>query len=387
MAITDKKPGVWGLDQVYNKINQGSIWSYEEPLQLWSWGNNSEGMLGQNNTTKYSSPVQIGSATNWASLVSTESMVGGVNDSGELFTWGRNSAGQLGQNTPTASKSSPTQVPGTTWDALKFRGGCAQQVSLVKTDGTLWSWGYSWYGRTGTLINDGAQISSPVQIPGTTWASNFTHSRGGGAIRTDGTLWMWGIGAEGNLAQNNTTYYSSPIQIPGTTWKQGCGNGSGVAAVKTNGTLWVWGRGNDGTGANDRVNYSSPIQIPGTTWESVGNGGTNHKLATKTDGTLWAWGLNNWGQLGQNDVQPGDGGYSSPVQIPGTTWNYIASGFGTLTAVIKTDGTLWAWGNNGNGQLGQNDVVAHSSPVQVPGTNWKYAITNSSSIVALGYQG
>ena len=380
------KTGVWDLQDVRDKQLQ-DLWSYEEPAQWWSWGyNGSKGKLGHNDKITRSSPTQIGTATNWVSLSGERHVGGAVNADGELFLVGKgDSNGQLAQGNNT-NYSSPVQVPGTTWDGRNFRMGCESQISMLKTDGTLWSWGYACYGRAGTPNTGCVNISSPRQIPGTTWASNFTHSRGGGAIKTDGTLWMWGINAEGNLGQNSRTYRSSPIQIPGTTWKQGCGNGSGIAAVKTDGTLWKWGRGTDGTGLNNTVNYSSPAQIPGTTWKDVGNG-NHHFMATKTDGTLWSFGQNSGGQLGQNDVQPGDGGYSSPVQIPGTTWNYVSSGMGNHSLVTKTDGTLWTWGNNSQGQLGQNNRTQYSSPVQIgSGTNWQYAMSLSYASQAIGYQ-
>ena len=91
----------------------------------------------------------------------------------------------------------------------------------------------------------------------------------------------------------------------------------------------------------------------------------SQSIATKTDGTLWTWGQNQYGKLGQNNTT----NYSSPMQIPGTTWNGISMSNGQLGAT-KTDGTIWTWGNNVYGQLGQNDTVTRSSPVQIPGTDW-----------------
>ena len=364
MAITTKKPGVWGINQVYGKVNQNFIWEY--PNGWWSWGMNAQGQVGQDNTTKYSSPVQIGVNKNWVSLSTDQEGGLAVDSQGYMWAVGDNQYGELGQNNRT-DYSSPRQIPGDTWDASNTRSGSPNQHCVLKTDGTMWSWGYGDYGK---LPTNGSR-SSPIQIGSSSdWASTFTHTRGSGAIKKDGTLWMWGINAEGNLGQNNRTYYSSPQQIPGTTWKIGeaCGNGNGILAIKTDGTMWKWGRGNDGTGANDRVNYSSPIQIPGSTWSSVGNG-INHFLAIKTDGTLWGFAHNNNGQLGQNNVQPGDGGYSSPVQIGSdTNWKYAGSGMCLYSAAIKTDNTLWVWGKNNQGQLGMNNIISYSSPVQVPGS-------------------
>jgi hypothetical protein len=88
-------------------------------------------------------------------------------------------------------------------------------------------------------------------------------------------------------------------------------------------------------------------------------------LATKTDGTLWSWGSNGGGTLGQNTTTD----VSSPVQIPGTTWSSI-SAVSNHSLATKTDGTLWSWGRNNYGQLGQNTTTSVSSPVQIPGTTW-----------------
>ena len=114
--------------------------------------------------------------------------------------------------------------------------------------------------------------------------------------------------------------------------------------------------------------YSSPVQIPGTTWNYLG-GGNIHGSAVKTDGTLWMWGNGNHGKLGQNEPTNADK-RSSPVQVPGTTWSKVSGGEMFNTVATKTDGTAWAWGDNSDGQLGQNNLTTYSSPVQIPGTNW-----------------
>ena len=198
------------------------------------------------------------------------------------------------------------------------------------------------------------------------------------ATKTDGTLWAWGYNYYGTLGQGNRTYYSSPVQIPGTTWSSISGGAQHSLISKTDGTLWAWGRNSNGQlGLNNTTYYSSPVQIPGTTWSSIA-AGRFHSSSIKTDGTLWMWGLNQYGTLGLNDVTQ----YSSPRQVPGTTWSVIkSSSYSYHSLSKKTDGTLWIWGRNYNGQLGQNDRVNYSSPIQIPGTTWNnISASNSHSL-------
>ena len=310
-----------------------------------------------------------------------------------LFAWGRNNNAQLGQNNKT-SYSSPVQVPGTTWQYLSHmsKANDSDHALATKTDGTLWAWGNNGKGQLGQ--NSEVKYSSPIQIPGTDWGQYMeTSGSSSFAIRTDGTLWAWGLNESGygRLGLNNKTSYSSPTQIPGTTWSKINANGFSTMATKTDGTLWTWGQGNVGQLAqNNQTNYSSPKQVPGTTWPISDNqmsGGNNWQTAIKTDGTLWVWGYNQFGQLGQGEAGTGAGGLggakSSPIQVGSdTTWSKITSTRASAAAV-KTDGTLWSWGQNTFGQLGHNNTTHYSSPTQAPGTTWSNVTAISQSIIAV----
>ena len=235
---------------------------------LWAWGNNSQGALGQNNITQYSSPVQVGSDTTWSGIFMNHKNAYGVKTDGTLFTWGNNEIGQLGQNNVDVFYSSPVQLPGTTWSSGKYKwGGGYRYTSTVKTDGTLWAWGNNEYGQLGQ--NNKTQRSSPVQVPGTTWkyVSDGVHQDSVAAIKTDGTLWSWGQNGEGCLghSESPSSNKSSPTQVPGTTWDRVAFGHTLIIATKTDGTLWSWGQENFGAlGHGDVVKRSSPIQIPGT---------------------------------------------------------------------------------------------------------------------------
>ena len=379
MAITDQEKGVWDVDQVYNKINEGGIWSYTAPLQLDLWGANHAGGIGQNttSTTDYSTPTQI-PGTTWSKfgLSKAYSSAVAVKTDGTLWTWGSAAYGStLGQNQPGQTHlSSPTQVgTDTTW--TEPRSGWKHQACF-KTDGSLWVWGDNAGGCLGQNQQGYPTVrySSPIQISGT-WSTSFQQFSAGtsatGGVKSDGTLWMWGHNGNGTLGLNSGTYgCSSPTQVgTDTTWDKIEVGGYSAFAIKTNGTLWSWGYNPGGfLGLNDKTKRSSPTQIPGTTWASVFNTFSQTTAATKTDGTLWMWGNGAYGSLGANLT-----GYrSSPIQV-GTDINWRIDDYIGASPVhslaSKTDGTLWGWGWNRRGALGLNAPTnaSYSSPIQIPG--------------------
>ena len=395
MAITDKEQGVWELDQVYNKINQGSIWEYTGQNEVWGMGRNENGQLGVNNKTAYSSPVQI--PGNWLGHFSQGSgaingaiMFVGKETAGTLWSWGQGWGGALGHNNQT-SYSSPKQVGS---DATWAHVVAAGYTLGTKTDGTLWSWGYNNYGQLGQNQGPGGATwarSSPMQIgTGTDWSTDGNKICAGTitdsyAIKTNGTLWSWGRNESGQLGVNDQTARSSPTQVgTDTTWsKLSNGNGAIVGCIKTDGTLWTWGANSNGLlGHNEGPGdpYSSPKQVgTGTDWNAI-TYVPGIARAVKTDGTMWVWGNNNIGQLGLS----GDKTLrSSPTQLPGTWSVEMAGSHPSSFGNIKADGTLWSWGYNEYGVLGQNDRTEYSSPRQVgTGTDWVQMCGGSNALFA-----
>ena len=185
-------------------------------------------------------------------------------------------------------------------------------------------------------------------------------------------MWTTGRGQYGRLGMNDTVNYSSPAQIPGTTWSTVGGCAQHVFASRTDGTLWGWGNNNQGQlGANIVVGNgnSSPVQVPGTNWSTFETSGSA-TVAIKTDGTLWSWGQNEVGALGLNQAHSNTK-YSSPVQIgSGTDWLNVSNVGENAFQAVKTDGTLWAWGENDTGRLVIGNNTNKSSPTQIPGTSW-----------------
>jgi alpha-tubulin suppressor-like RCC1 family protein len=359
---------------------------------LWGWGYNNSGQLGTDNITSRSSPVQtVTGGSNWkqvsCSPYDTRSQTGVIKTDGTLWMWGYNFFGQLGNNDSgsTASRSSPVQTiaGGNNWKQVS----CGTfYTAAIKTDGRLWVWGFNTYGQLGT--NNTTIYSSPVQTiaGGTNWKQVSCENFHSSAIKTDGTLWIWGQNIYGQLGTNNTTAHSSPVQTvaAGNNWKQvSCGLYH-TAAIKTDGTLWIWGQNIYGQlGTNNTTTYSSPVQTvaAGNNWKQV-SCGIYQTVAIKTDGTLWVWGSNTYGQLGTNNTTI----YSSPVQTvaAGTNWKHVSSSLYN-TSAIKSDGTLWLWGRNNSGQLGTGDVSNRSSPIQTvaAGNNWKQLEQGAEYIFAI----
>ena len=293
--------------------------------------------------------------------------------------------GQLGTN-DTENKATPvtTFAGGTTWKQV----ACGSQyTAAVKTDGSLWTWGRNSYGQLGT--NDTNTRTTPVTTfaGGTTWKSVTCGQDHIAAIKTDGSLWLWGRGTVsdsrmGGLGLNtDATNKSTPVTTfaGGNNWKSvGCGDGF-TAAIKTDGTLWTWGYNHTQgfLGINlffGNSTRSTPVTTfaGGNTWKQV-SCGPGHTAAIKTDGTLWTWGQSAYGKLGINATP--DYGPISPVTTfaGGNNWKQVSCGT-NHTAAIKTDGSLWTWGRNNFGaSLGDNTSTNRSTPVTTfaGGNNWK----------------
>ncbi|MCL2607760.1 MAG: hypothetical protein FWD92_04320, partial [Methanomassiliicoccaceae archaeon] len=328
---------------------------------LWTWGLNEYGQLGDGTTINRSSPAQIGSDT-WKYVSAGEVNTAAIRSDGTLWAWGNNSNGQLGDGT-TISRSSPVQIGSDKWISVSAGWGVTM---AIKEDGTLWAWGNNGGGRLG--LGDTTQRNSPDQIGTDTWKSVSAGAYHTVAIKEDGTLWAWGNNQYGKLGDGTTESRNAPAKIGSDKWISVSAGWDHTVGIKEDGTLWAWGRnigllGIDDSGSGTSV--SSPVQVgTATDWASV-SAGSHYTMALKSDGTLWVWGSNYNGQLGDGTNTD----ILSPTQMGSDKWTSTSNGWYS-TMAIKEDGTLWVWGWNGYGQLGLGDTTDRNAPtlLQVPWT-------------------
>lgn len=343
----------------YQRIASGSYSNHSFEIRdgtLWAWGSNYYGALGDGTTIDRLNPVQIGLDNNWVNIASGPGHTLGIKSDGTLWAWGYNENGQLGDGT-NLIRITPVQIgSNTNWTCITIS---FNHNYALKSDGTLWGWGE-------TNLNI---ISLPTQIEtDTKWVSisgGLYHTIG---LKSNGTVWTWNNYPTPNITQVTIASYPEGLNRI-NKWVSIDAGGEQSFGIQSDGTIWAWGVNNIGQlGDYSTIDRATPVQVGDTRsgeWVSVA-AGNNHSLGLKSDGTLWAWGSNHDGQIG---VGSSDGEFTGPIRV-GTenTWVSIEAGM-THSFGLKSDGTLWAWGNNSNGELGNGSLIDSPNPYKISTDN------------------
>ena len=254
------------------------------------------------------------------------------------------------------------------------RMATATHTLYVKDDGTVWAWGNNSNGQLGD--ESVKSKNTPVQISGlssmTAIAAGDSHTV---AVKSDGTVWAWGNNSNGQLGDRSTTPRYAAVQVSGLS---GMSSGIVIAVaaghdhtvvLKNDGTVWAWGNNATGQLGNGNSTPSdTPVQVNGLSGVTAVAAGFVHTVALKSDGTVWTWGNNSKGQLGNGLTNGVPIDSATPVQVSGLSGAMdIAAGYEgsvALKGALKGDGTVWGWGSNSYGQLGNGLAVDSAVPVQ-----------------------
>ena len=352
---------------------------------IWSWGLNDSGQLGNGTQADSSLPVPAtiptGSAFTMVSAGRSHTVA--LRNDGTVYTWGENTYGQLGYTTTKDTftqfpkpQLTPAKVTATIITGVVAVAAGDSHTVVVKSDGTVWAWGLNYYGQlgNGTTTNS----VTPVQVIGPSAANPALAVSAGTnhaiALMKDGTILAWGDNSSGQLGDGTTTQRLTPVAVSGlpsvaTTPAVSVAVGRAHSVILLqDGSVWGWGDNSAGQLGDGtlRANSLVPTRATLTGTATAISAGSNNTMAIVggTPVSVWSWGENGDGQLG-NDTRTKS---LSPVQVQGITaaGSVVMVATGTaFSMALKADGSVWAWGNNLNGQFGNGTKSLSSLPVQV----------------------
>ena len=388
----------WGLDQ-YGNLGDNSTVSRRTPVsihggkktfchvsggfdhslgidytgQVWGWGFNSTGQIGDNSLTSRVTPVSIlGGKKTFCQITGGIYHSLGIDYTGQVWSWGTNIYGQLGNNTIT-SRRTPASIHGGKKTFCQISAGRYHVVG-VDFRGLVWAWGINVYGQIGDNTGVDKHKCTPVSILGT--KKTFCKIMGGGdhsmGVDFHGQVWAWGFNQYGQLG-NGTGTFVTPLSVHGSkkTFCQISHGNQYTSSVDKNGQVWTWGHGSYGKlGINNTASRLTPVSILGnkkTFCRISGNNFFTHGI--QNSGIVWGWGYNNYGQLGNNAITS----QLTPVSILGSRKSFvnifagISHTLGIQFTGIGGNYQIWSWGYNSRGQLGDNSVTSRLTPVEILG--------------------
>lgn len=344
---------------------------------LYAWGWNRQGQLGDGSNADRTSPALVSATTGvklpWKQVAVGELHTLAIDSDGVLWAWGYNQNGQLGDGTM-VDKNVPVKV-GSSKDWVSISAGKSHSMAINKT-GVMFGWGRNFNGQLGdnsktdrlvpTRVATVTATINNVANTTVTWTAVSAGATHTVARAIDGTLWAWGGNAKSQLGNGGTTDVQQPTKIGSASWASLAAGGTHTLGILSNGTLWAWGDNSSGqlgiATTNTAVTATAPTQVGTAGNWSVIASGLSHSLALRTDGTLYGWGSNSNGQVGNGSTV----NVGTPTQIGAAiTWVTIEAGLQHSVALQK-DNSVWLWGRNTEGQLGNGTQTDVTAPAALP---------------------
>lgn len=343
----------------------------KEDGTVWTWGNNESGQLGDGTEIDKGEPVQVKGIEGVKAIAAGEWHTVALKEDGSIWAWGDNEDGQLGDGRVIATNK-PVQAIDIEEVVAIASGNCF--TVALKQDGTVWTWGLYFYYDPIENVDIAMTSTQPVCKEGIEDVKAIAAGTYNSfAIKEDGTVWAWGSNDSGQLGVDEGILYESlvPIQITGIEDVKTIAAGSDhTIAIKEDGTVWGWGSNFAGqlgaiviadSDTNNEFKYERFMQVSGMEKVKAIAAGYNYTIALKKDGSLWVWGRNNLGNLGDDSIETIS---IEPVPVKDLEDVIAVSAADDHIVALKKDGTVWSWGLNLYGQLGDGTVMYTSKPVQ-----------------------
>ena len=318
-----------------------------EASAIWMWGDPAPDGSG----LRREIPIRVSGLGGISSVSGGDRHFAVLRNDGLVLTWGENAAGQLGDGT-TSNRSGPAPVPNLA-SIISVKAGAVHTLALQQ-DGTVLAWGDNYYGQLGT--GDTIGSTTPVPVVGLPSLIQVRQIAAGPyrsmALMADGTVWTWGYQHYDN---GQDVFNPIPVQVSDLTDVVDLAAGyEHTVAVKSDGSVWAWGSNysNQIANGNPWWNYqATPFQVPNLASIIKVAAGFDHTLALAEDGTVWAWGRNDSGELGDGTTQA----RQAPVQVTGLTDVIAIAATWGYSLAMKSDGTVWTWGDLAAGTLAGSD--------------------------------